>query len=559
MSNIIVFILFYLLYLSNASWEAFAWKSSVAPIGSWRQRTRRKKNSTSSCLMTTIQRHRYIGSCGYMDNNICSAAQSDTFLECSANPNEMSNFIIHWRGEKEYGNSMQFRHKEFTCALIATVEAQERRHDEGRTQRECQDQQQRLKSSRLNPKNVVSFRPALCLDFHLARNMSHIERYSFENAMQYLDLSFSGGTNHDGTSLDVPETELIIQTAQRCSLVRSLFVIFAQGDTFEELATNALESNYLADMMEGGPHSDASWKVRMRQYGGQAKTVKQKQYGKKMRSPIQAEREAILQMGDLFGQLAGPVDLKSADVSLYILEGLVSNTSKTKVLAKLVTRGATTSSIAPKTRKCITNTPLCPLAAFTMCNVARIGGPNYKILDPFCGSCAILLAATMIESSVQTVGIDIAHNGQVNRTDIMNDFSYRNLTRPVALIHGNSMLDGIRKEAKIAIGNEPFDAIITDPPYGIREKSGYCNESPLIDLVNCIGKDRNAHDTSRLLKIGGRLIAFVPDYENDNDDISNYLPSKEQLSFAGLVFVDKLKQRLNDSLSRWLVEYQCIS
>jgi hypothetical protein len=214
MSNIIVFILFSLLHLSNASWEAYAWKS-VAPNGSWRQRTRRKKNNTSSsCLMTTIQRHRYIGSCGYMDN-ISSAAQSDTFLECSANPNEMTKFIIHWRGEKEYGNSMQFRHKEFTCALLATVESQGRRHDEGRTQRECQDQQQRVKSSRLDPKNVVSFRPALCLDFHLARNMSHIERYSFENAMQYLDLSFSSdGTNDDGTSRDVPETELIIQTAQ---------------------------------------------------------------------------------------------------------------------------------------------------------------------------------------------------------------------------------------------------------------------------------------------------------------------------------------------------------
>eukprot|EP00557_Chaetoceros_sp_GSL56_P001165 CAMPEP_0176489452 /NCGR_PEP_ID=MMETSP0200_2-20121128/7295_1 /TAXON_ID=947934 /ORGANISM="Chaetoceros sp., Strain GSL56" /LENGTH=485 /DNA_ID=CAMNT_0017886593 /DNA_START=265 /DNA_END=1719 /DNA_ORIENTATION=+ len=484
--------------------------------------------------------------------------------------------IIHWRGEKENGNSIQFRHKEFTSALLAKLSQHEQQKPSGQEQDHSSCGPRRLLKN-------VSFRPALSLDFHGAQDMSDYEKYAFENAMQYLDLS--GGA----ANCDVTKDELV-QTVQRCSLVRSLFEIIAQGNSYEELAMNALQSNRLLDLMDesGGANSDASasvsWRVRMRQYGGQAKTLnKQKQYGKKMRSPLQAEREAILQMGDLFKEFTGPVDLKNAHVSLYILEGLITTntntttninnkndttittTTQSKVLARLVTRGAKTSIIAPKTRKCVTNTPLCPLAAFTMCNVARISA-NYKILDPFCGSCAILLAATMMEPSVQTVGIDIAHNGQVNRTDIMSDFSCRNLTLPMALIRGNSMLDSIRKESRAAIGNEPFDAIITDPPYGIREKSGYCVESPLIDLVNCIGKDRhvidNNSDDCRLLKVGGRLIVFVPDHDpgdydnddgsggssddDDDDDISKYLPSDEQLSYAGLEFVDKLKQPLND-------------
>lgn len=551
----IIFIVLRLTY-NISSLDAYAWKS-VAPFESWRRLGRDTFSTRSKNIRLPTKTN--TRSNGYTDKS--GATQSDTVLECGESPNYMSNIIIHWRGEKENGNSLQFRHKEFTCALLATMNTVGQLQTSARKEHDYQPEQCEnvldTRQSRSNDSDNVSFRPALSLDFNGAREMSNYQKYSFENAMQYVDIS----------GIDVLTKTEIIQTARRCSLVRSVFEILAQGETYEELAKNALESYRLQDMMKGGTNSQVSWRVRMRQYGGQAKTVKQKQYGKKMRSPIQAERDAILQMGELFGQFTGPVDLKNAAVSLYILEGLApsnndTSSSQPKVLARLLTRGATTSSIAPKTRICVTNTPLCPLAAFTMCNVATIG-PNCKILDPFCGSCAILLAATMIEPTVQTVGIDIAHDGQVNRTDILSDFSCRNLTLPTALIRGNSMLDNIRKEARAAIGDEPFDAIITDPPYGIREKSGYCIESPIVDLVNCIGKDRNAiDDDSRLLKIGGKLIVFVPDHEGDNDDdsnISKFLPSDEQLSFAGLKFVDKLKQPLNDSLSRWLIEYQCIS
>ena len=71
----------------------------------------------------------------------------------------------------------------------------------------------------------------------------------------------------------------------------------------------------------------------------------------------------------------------------------------------------------------------------------------------------------MIEPSIKAVGVEIAHNGQVNRDDIISDFTSRNLTLPAAIIRGDSMAEDVRKEAKRAVGDEPFDAIITDPPY----------------------------------------------------------------------------------------------
>lgn len=456
-----------------------------------------------------------------------SSAQEDTHKE-SENLNGNSQRggtqqlqkVIHWRGEKELGNSLQFRHLEFKSVLDIST------------------------SCNAASANSVDFSPALASDFSLANEMTDYERHAYENAMQYLDVDHDHEETYSNKDL--------IEAGERCSLIRSIYEIVAEGDTFEELAKNALESGNLHDMMANGTNAEASWRVSLRQYGRYAKIDKQKQYGKKMRSPMTSEREAMIQMKDFFTELVGPVDLKNANVSLYLFEGLVG---RQKVLARVLTRGANTSIIAPKTRICVTNTPLCPLAAFTMNNVARIKSGS-RIFDPFAGSCTILLAASMIEPTVRSVGCDIAHNGQVNRNNILEDFISRNLTVPSAIIRGDSMLKDVRNQAQAAVGDAPFDAIITDPPYGIREKTGYCLDPPLVNLVKCIAKDRTGEDGKRLLKVGGRLVAFVPNQEGD--DICLDMPTDHDLSLAGLEFVQMLEQPLNDSLSRWLVEYKCI-
>jgi len=437
--------------------------------------------------------------------------------------------IILWRGEKAHGNDLQFRHLEFTSALASRLPVE------------------------LNANSKfeidLNFSPALSSNFTMAEEMvDEDERQAYENAMQYI--SALDNTNVEKYASNLLFDEDLIKTVQRCSLVRSLYEIVAEGETYPELAKNALASGNLHDMMNTGRSSDASWRVRLRQYGNTARLEKRKQYGRQMKSPVKSEREAIHQMGELFDEFTGPVDLNNAEITLYLFEGLLG---REKVLARLLTRGAETSVMAPKTRICVTNTPLCPLAAFTMCNVARIK-PGHRIFDPFAGSCAILMAASMIEPTIQSVGVEIALDGQVNRDDIVLDFTSRNLTLPFSIIRGDSMSDDIRNEARAAVGNEPFDAIVTDPPYGIREKTGFCLNPPLLDLVKCIAKDRK--DGNRLLKLGGRLVAFVPNQAGD--DISLDMPSDEDLSLAGLEFCQMLEQPLNESLSRWLVEYKCV-
>jgi tRNA G10 N-methylase Trm11 len=153
----------------------------------------------------------------------------------------------------------------------------------------------------------------------------------------------------------------------------------------------------------------------------------------------------------------------------------------------------------------------------------------------------------------QTVGVEIAHNGLVNRDHVIQDFTSRSLMPPKQLIYGDSTDPSVRKLARENIGGRPFDGIVTDPPYGIRESSNYSDKSPLEDLFGSIISDRDAD--SRLLRVGGRLVAFVP--VTDEQSLRHPLPSDELTEQAGLQFEIAKEQPLNEKLSRWLVSYVC--
>jgi tRNA G10 N-methylase Trm11 len=209
--------------------------------------------------------------------------------------------------------------------------------------------------------------------------------------------------------------------------------------------------------------------------------------------------------------------------------------------------------MAPNTRICITTTPLEPLASFCLCNIAGVANEQ-RIFDPFSGSCAILLAAAMIAPTCQTVGVDIANDGLINRDHILQDFAARGLAQPKAVFRGDSMERTVRDKARAAVGDEPFDHIITDPPYGIRERMDASEPSPVEKLFEAIADDRNRG--KRLLKIGGKLVCFVPCHPEVN--FAEVLPSQEKAEAAGMKFILSREQPLNSQLSRWLVSYECI-
>jgi len=427
------------------------------------------------------------------------------------------------------GYSLQFRHDEFRGALAAVTG----KDDE-------------VEAS-INFANALEYSgknddPVM---------MSEIKKDAFNQAMQYLDL----GDNTSSLLLMV-STEECIQAVQRCSLIHALYEIVAETDseTYDDLATQAMENGGFDDMMmmTSSDGNNMTWCVRVRHYGENESTSKERRYGHRARS-MALERQGLQALKPLLLKFTGKVDLAQPACKIYIFDGL---TRSRKVLARRLASGPRISILDPNTRHCVTNTPLGSAVAFTMNNVARIRR-NSRILDPFAGSCAVLLAAALIEPTVQTVGIELAHDGLVNRDDIRTDFLMRNLTLPVALIHGDCRDARIRKQAMEAVGSEPYDCIITDPPYGIRESTGDIEIRPIDELLQMIVHDRDHGDTTRLLKKGGRLVVFLPQSEEESlhDDV---LPTAAQLKAAGLQCTLMREQPLNDKLLRWLVCYECI-
>jgi len=423
-----------------------------------------------------------------------------------------SKLLVHWKGEAEEGYSIQFRHLEFQGALSAV-----------------------LKQSNL-PATTLQFTDAL--SYTGSAYMPQVKLVRFNQAMQFIESS----------EPEIPRSAFI-SAAERCSLIHALYEVVAEGESYETLLTVAMQNGGFDDMKAGQEGENDTWCVRVRHYGENSGFDKQRRHGDRTRS-MKLERPVLNALKPLLLQFGGDVQLRKPDCKICVFDGLKFDH---KVLARRIARGPRVSLIAPNTRICVTNTPLCPIAAFCMCNIAQLH-ENQTILDPYAGSCTILLAAAMLDSTCRTVGIEIAHNGLVNRDNIQKDFTTRNLVEPLALLSGDSTDQAMRDQARVAIGDEPFDLILTDPPYGIRESTNYHARTPIAELFGAITHDRSVG--KRLLKKGGRLVCFVPCTSEER--VEDVMPTEQQMRDARLKCEAMKEQPLNDSLSRWLVSFMCI-
>mmetsp|Transcript_30201 Transcript_30201/g.61643 ORF Transcript_30201/g.61643 Transcript_30201/m.61643 type:complete len:174 (+) Transcript_30201:337-858(+) len=162
----------------------------------------------------------------------------------------------------------------------------------------------------------------------------------------------------------------------------------------------------------------------------------------------------------------------------------------------------------------------------------------------------------------RSVGIEFLHSSYVNRDNIVEDFRTRNLDPPIDIIRGDCLSSDVRALALKSVGGS-FDAIVTDPPYGIREAMSRSNDAkenatrqddtlPLTKLCYAIGEDRCKG--SPLLKSGGRLVAFIP--VKKGATLQECLPHAAALNVAGLRMEEDAKEQvLSDMLSRWIVSF----
>ena len=351
--------------------------------------------------------------------------------------------------------------------------------------------------------------------------------------------------------------EDVLKATSRCSLIHHTYIWLGEGETYTDLVRDSLNAKVLRKAASSGE----TWRVRRYEFSFLNDTDNPR-FGKHATRSVAKERKSLPKIWPVLELFKGAVDLDDPVIHLNLLEGLHEcdthpgkHEELKKVLALTLACGAKHMTISPRTRICKTTTPLCSISSHLLCNVAMVGsGSSQSVLDPFAGSAATLLAAAMISPGVQTMGIDTGFGSDISRADIHRDFSTRELAEPV-LIQGDVLESASRDEARSA-NYGAFDVIVTDPPYLIRES--FTGEqglsAPLLALVKAMGQD--LEEGKPLLRRGGSLVSFVPC--TPGHDIDELLPQQHLQDFAGLQLQTKREQKINSSLSRWIVEFRAV-
>ena len=192
-------------------------------------------------------------------------------------------------------------------------------------------------------------------------------------------------------------------------------------------------------------------------------------------------------------------------------------------------------TLARHGRRGLVKTSLEPELALTMANLAAIGnhGPRQRVLDPFTGSASILMAAAFLGNGAgRMVGVDAAafRDQPSLAADVVADWRRLGIHPLPRLATGNILEWDVPGSTFVeAAGEALFDAIITDPPYGIGATpfvqpvgGTEAGEEPRSPEKKSLRELYRHDDVRRLfaallllaaqkLRSGGRLVFFCPE------------------------------------------------
>ena len=324
--------------------------------------------------------------------------------------------------------------------------------------------------------------------------------------------------------VSLPSAEVAAEVASRCSLVRGAFEVWATA-AFESTPPLPLEASVaaanerwqlLADHAASVPRAatamlspiaDESWRVDVVSVGVS-------------RHRTLAGKVGLIEtLGGLLGGLQGRVELKDPAHVITMIEDCrsiinsnmdvkdektMANAPSTLFLGRRLAEGAAShlARLSLSERSYLGRTTLPPDLAYLMAIQARCV-PGSVVLDPFCGTCSILMSCAVLGAT--TVGIDVdaevLHGTVDGQPGIELNFREADLEPPAKLIRGD-----MAESEQLTAGSpySRFDAIVTDPPYGLMEGLGpyYRPLSRRLTELLFLGCQR--------LRIGGRLVFLLP-------------------------------------------------
>ncbi|XP_076038708.1 tRNA (guanine(10)-N(2))-methyltransferase TRMT11-like [Oratosquilla oratoria] len=314
----------------------------------------------------------------------------------------------------------------------------------------------------------------------------------------------------------------------RTMLVRSCYELWGEGKTLTELHQNV--KNASKEMINPHLTEDKSFKIRVETFN---KTLKSN------------EKLAKIEAFDYL-PFQGRVDLNNADTSLTLIEyyGLHPNNIPEKPFQLFFGRWLADgqrdliAKFSLKKRKYIGSTSMDAQLSFVMANMAQVK-PGHIVIDPFVGTGSILVSAAYRGGFVWGSDIDYLtlhartkptrHN---QKTRVEGESILSNLEQYGL---GHHYLDVVVMDsARSAWRKGAFaDAIITDPPYGIREATERVGSTKSYKIreehldrhypakisysLSDIFKDLLQFAATNLV-IGGRLVFWLPVYRDDYTD-----------------------------------------
>lgn len=324
--------------------------------------------------------------------------------------------------------------------------------------------------------------------------------------------------------VSLPSPEVAAEVASRCSLVRGAFEVWATA-AFQNAPPLSLEASVavanerwqlLADHAARAPRAatamlspvaDESWRVDVVSVGVS-------------RHRTLAGKVGLIEtLGGLLGELPGRVELKGPAHVITMIEDCrsiinsdmaakdkktMANAPSTLFLGRRLAEGAAPhlARLSLSERSYLGRTTLPPDLAYLMAIQARCV-PGSVVLDPYCGTCSILMSCAVLGAT--TIGIDVdetvLHGTVDGQPGIQRNFLEANLEPPAKLIRGD-----MAEIEHLTAGSlySRFDAIVTDPPYGLMEGLGlhYRPLSRRLTELLFLGCQR--------LRVGGRLVFLLP-------------------------------------------------
>ncbi|XP_057974054.1 uncharacterized protein LOC131161991 [Malania oleifera] len=333
--------------------------------------------------------------------------------------------------------------------------------------------------------------------------------------------------------VNLPSEDVARRIANRSILVKGIYELWGEGSSYEELE----ESIRCYPEEQKLPYltPESTFKITVDSFG---KVIS-----------FQEQNDRI--QGLSYIPFKGRVNLRNPVHKFWLMEtddygsnnGLPPMVQRRIFFGRAV--GAADRKLLPtyqlKSRIYIGPTAMDAEMAFLMANQA-LAAEGKLVYDPFVGTGSILIAASHFGATTMGSDIDIKvlRDGRGPDCNVWSNFKQYGLPMPISLLRADNNLPPWRPGLK-----EVFDAIICDPPYGVRaggRKSGgrkllkgtvspytvpdyhradHIPSTAAYSLAECI------HDllelATRMLVMGGRLVFFYP-VLRDNDLTDNRFP-----------------------------------